>query len=163
MKQNHTNPAIAHMDVAQDEMATYAMLVNRAQLSLTESMQAFERANENSRASDCPTPQQITQKLRQQYAALKNLTAAIVETLAAPTLSRMIATAPKQIPQLITLLDCLPEEERDLLAVALITLLKVEGEDLSIVKEQTFLAASILYVIGKRAIPTLEEKNSFSN
>lgn len=96
MTKNSINPAIAHMDVAQNEIATYAMLLGKAQLSLTSSMQAFERANENSLTDDCPTGKQMTQKLREQYAALTNLTDAIVGTLAAPTFSRMIATAPQQ-------------------------------------------------------------------
>lgn len=149
MKQNHTNPALAHMDVAQNEMASYAMLVKKAQLSLTASTQAFERANENSLTGDCPIKKQITQELREQYAALINLTAAISETLATPSLSRMIATAPQQAPQLVALLDCLPEPEKDLITIALISLLQAEGEDLSIAEEQVNLAASILYAIGK--------------
>lgn len=96
MSENSINPAIAHMDLAQNEIATYAMLLGKAQLSLTASMQAFERANENSQTGDCPTGKQITQKLREQYTALINLTSAIVETLDAPMFSRMIATAPQQ-------------------------------------------------------------------
>lgn len=96
MSKNSINPAIAHMDLAQDEIATYALLLNKAQSSLIASMQAFERANENSQAGDCPTGKQITQKLREQYAALTNLTDAIVGTLANSTFSRMIANAPQQ-------------------------------------------------------------------
>lgn len=136
------------MDVAQDEMATYALLLKRAQSSLTASMQAFERANENSRAGECPTRKQITQKLREQYAALTNLTDAIVGTLAAPTFSRMIATAPQQSPKLATLLDCLPEEERELLITALASLLQAEGGSIFVSQEQANLAASILYTTG---------------
>lgn len=149
MNENSINPAIAHMDVAQGELATYATLLRRAQSSLTASSQAFERANETSITGNCPTSQQITQKLRQQYKALTNLTDAIVGTLAAPTFSRMIATAPRRSPQLVALLDCLPEEERNLITVALISLLQAEGEDLSLAEEEVNLAARILYAIGK--------------
>ena len=149
MNRNSINPAIAHMDVAQNEIATYAMLLHRAQSSLTASMQAFERANENSRAGDCPTRKQITQRLRQQYKALTNLTDAIAGTLDAPTLSRFIATAPQQSPKLATLVDCLPEEERKLMTIALNSLLQAEGEDVLVSKEQVDLAASILYAVGK--------------
>ena len=148
MEQKH-NPALVHMDIAQDEMATYAMLLNRAQSSLTASMQAFERANENSLTNDCPVKKQITQKLRGQYTALISLTAAIASTIAAPTLSRMISTAPNRVPQLVSLLDCLPEEERNLITVALTGLLQAEGEDITLSEEQVSLAASILYALGK--------------
>lgn len=149
MNETNFNPALAHMDVAQDEMATYAMLLSRAQSSLTESMQAFERANENSLTGDCPVRKQITEKLRGQYAALISLTAAIVETLAAPTLSRMINTTPNRAPGLVNLLDCLPEEERNLITVALTGLLQAEGENLFLGEEQVNLAASILYAVGE--------------
>lgn len=149
MNKNSTNPAQAHMDVAQDQIATYAMLLGKAQSSLTASMQAFERANENSLTGDCPKRKQITQRLRQQYKALTNLTDAIVGTLDAPTLSRFIATAPQQSPKLATLLNCLPEEERKLLTIALNSLLQAEGEDVLVSKEQVDLAASILYAAGE--------------
>ncbi len=149
MNENNVNPALAHMDIAQDEMATYALLLNRAQSSLTASMQAFERANENSLTGDCPVRKQITQKLRGQYAALISLTAAIVETLAAPTLSRMITAAPRRVPQLPALLECLPEVERKLITVALSSLLQAESENLFLGKEQVNLAASIIYAAGK--------------
>ncbi len=149
MSKKSINPALVHMDVAQDEMVTYAMLLNRAQLSLTASVQAFERANENSLTHDCPVRKQMTQKLREQYTALINLTAAIASTIAAPTLSRMINTAPKRVPQLVSLLDCLPEEEKNLITVALTSLLQAEGEDLLLGEEQVSIAASILYALGK--------------
>lgn len=145
MSKNGINPAIAHMDVAQNEIATYAMLLHSAQLSLTASMQAFERANENSLTGDCPTGKQITQKLREQYAALTNLTDAIVGTLAAPTFSRMIATAPNQSPQLLGLLELLPEAEKELLNTAFSTLFVLgQGEMAFLSKEQVELARSIL-------------------
>lgn len=148
MEQNH-NPALVHMEVAQDEMATYAMLLNRAQSSLTASKQAFERANENSLTHDCPVRKQITQNLRGQYTALISLTAAIVEAIAAPTLSRMISNAPNQAPGLVSLLSCLPQKERNLITVALTSLLQAKGEDLFLSEEQVNLAASILYAVGK--------------
>lgn len=118
MSENKVNPAIAHMDLAQDEMATYALLLKRAQSSLTASMQAFERASENSVTGDCRVWQELTNNYRQQYAALASLTAAIVGTLDAPTFSRMIATAPKTSPQLLALVECLPDSEKDLLNTA---------------------------------------------
>lgn len=154
MNQNSANPAIAHMDAAQDEMATYALLIRRAQSFLNSSMQAFERANEHSRAGDCPTSQQITQQLREQYAALTNLTDAIVETLAAPALSRMMNTAPKQSPGLVVLLELLPEEERELIIVGLRDLLQGESEKIFLTEEQVELTVSILYAIGKEYVPT---------
>ena len=154
MERNH-NPALVHMEVAQNETATYAMLLHRAQLSLTASMQAFERANENSLPNDCPVKKQITQKLREQYTTLINLTEAIVEAIAAPTLSRIINTAPKRAPGLVSLLDCLPEEERNLITVALTSLLQAEGEDIFLSEEQVNLAASILYALGKSSISTI--------
>lgn len=150
MSEDNINPAaLFHMDVAQDEIFTYATLLNRAQSSLTSSMQAFERANENSLTSDCPIRKQVTQVLREQYAALSNLTAAIIETLAAPTLSRLIKTAPNLTPQLATLLEYLPEAERSLITVVLARLLETEGKDVFLSQEQVNLAASILYAAGK--------------
>ncbi len=143
------NPALVHMDVAQDEIATYAMLLNRAQSSLIASWQAIERANENSLTHDCPVRKQITQNLREQYTKLISLTTAIVEAIAAPTLSRMINTAPNRLPGLVSLLDCLPEEERHLITVALTGLLQAESEDIFLSEEQVNLAASILYAVGK--------------
>lgn len=145
MSENKVNPALAEMDVAQDSMATYALLLKRAQSSLTASMQAFERANETSLTGDCPTSQQITQKLRQQYAALINLTDALVGTLEAPAFSKMIATAPNWSPQLLALLELLPDSEKDLLNTAfsvLVVLGRGEMEYLS--AEQVELARSIL-------------------
>lgn len=47
MSKNSINPALVHMDVALNKIATYATLLKKAQSSLTASMQAFERANEN--------------------------------------------------------------------------------------------------------------------
>ncbi len=96
MYETNINPALAYMDVASDEMATYSVLLKIAQQVLLASSQAIERANQNSQTGNCPTSKQITQKLREQYAALTNLTDAIVGTLAAPMFSRMIANAPKQ-------------------------------------------------------------------
>ncbi len=149
MSNNSINPALAHMDLAQDEIATYSVLLKRAQSSLTASMQAFERANETSITGNCPVRQELTNNLRQQYVALANLTSAIVETLAAPVFSKIIATAPNASPKLAALLNCLPEEERKLMAIALNSLLQAEGEDVLVSKEQVDLAASILYAVGK--------------
>lgn len=145
MSENSINPALAHMDLAQDEMATYALLLKRAQLSLTASSQAFERANETSITGNCQKRQELTNNLRGLYAALTSLTAAIVGTLDAATFSRMIATAPRRSPQLLGLLELLPEEEKDLLNTAfsvLVVLGKGEMEYLS--AEQVELAQKIL-------------------
>ncbi len=83
------------MDIAQNEIATYAMLLKKAQENLLASKQAFERANKSSITGNCQGRQELTGKLRQQYTALTNLTNTIVETLDAPTFSRIITTAPK--------------------------------------------------------------------
>ncbi len=145
MSKNSTNPALAHMDLAQNEIATYALLLKKAQENLSASKQAFERANETSITGTCPTRQELTDKLRQQYTALTSLTNAIIETLDAPTFSRIIATAPKNSPQLLSLLELLPEAEKDLLNTAfsiLFVLGQGEMEYLSV--EQRELAGSIL-------------------
>ncbi|KJH69792.1 hypothetical protein [Aliterella atlantica] len=145
MSETNANPALAHMDVAQDEIAIYATLLKRAQLSLTKSTQAFERANENLLTGNCPTRKQITQQIRQQYAALNNLTDAIVGTLDAPTFARMIATAPRRSPMLLALVELLPDSEKDLLNTAfsaLVVLGRGEMEYLS--AEQVELAQKIL-------------------
>ncbi len=139
------NPALAHMDLAQDEIATYSVLIKRAQFSLIASSQAFERANETSTTGTCRVRQELTDKLRQQYTALTSLTNAIVETLDAPTFSRIIATAPKNSPQLLTLLELLPETEKDLLNTAFSILFVLgQGEMEYLSAEQKELAGSIL-------------------
>lgn len=149
MNENSIDLARAYMNVAQDEMATYALLLNRAQSSLTASMQAFERANENLITSNCPTSKQTTQKVREQYTLLTNLTATIAETLSAPTFSRMIEAAPKRTPQLAILLNCLPESERNLITAAINCLLQAEGESVFLNEEQVNLAANIIYPMGR--------------
>lgn len=149
MTKNNINLAIAQMDYAQNEIAIYALLLKRAQSSLIASSQAFERANENSLTGECPTRKQVTQKLRQQYTALTNLTDAIVGTLDAPTLSRMIKTAPKQSSHLVAMFDCLPEAEKSLLTAAVTCLLQAEGESVFLSEEEVSLAASILYAAGR--------------
>ena len=154
MEQKH-NPALVHMDVAQDEIETNTMLLNRAQSSLTASWQAFERANENSLTHDCPVKKQITQNLRKHYITLISLTEAIAKAITAPTLSRMISTAPNRVPGLVSLLDCLPEEEKNLITIALTCLLQTEGEGIFLSEEQVFLAASILYALGKSSVSTM--------
>ncbi len=132
MYENNINPALAHMDLAQDEIAIYALLVKRAQSSLTNSLQAFERAKETSIPGNCQVRQELTNKLRGQYLALTNFTSAIVDTLDAPMFQRIIATAPQQCllhelpqdsPKLLALLDCLPESEREVIEVAVTSLL----------------------------------------
>ena len=154
MYENNINPALAHMDLAQDEIAVYALLVKRAQSSLTNSMQAFERAKETSITGNCPIKQELTNKLRGQYVVLTNFTSAIVDTLDAPMFQRVIATAPQQCllheisqesPKLLALLDCLPESERELIEVAITSLLLLNrGELAHLTKEQVELAENIL-------------------
>lgn len=145
MNESSINPALAHMDLAQNDIATYSVLLKIAQQLLLASSQAFERANETSITGNCQVRQELTGKLRQQYVALTSLTNAIVETLDAPTFSRIIATAPKNSPQLLALLELLPEAEKDLLNTAfsiLFVLGQGEMEYLSV--EQRELAGSIL-------------------
>ena len=139
------NPALAHMDVARDELATYAMLLKKAQSSLLASSQAFDWANETSITGNCRVRQELTGNLRRQYTALTSLTNAIVETLDAPTFSRIIATAPKNSPQLLALLELLPEAEKDLLNTAFSILFVLgQGEMEYLSAEQRELAGSIL-------------------
>jgi hypothetical protein len=154
MYENNINPALAQMDLAQNEIATYALLVKRAQSSLTASVRAFERANETSTTGNCPVRQELTNKLRGQYVALTHCTSAIVDTLDAPMFQRLIATAPQQSllheipqqsPKLLALLDCLPEAERELLEVAITSLLLLNrGELAHLTKDQVELAENIL-------------------
>ncbi len=145
MYENKINPALAHMDLAQNEIATYALLSKRAQSSLTNSMQAFERANETSITGNCSTRQEFTGKLKQQYLALTNFTSAIVDTLDAPIFSSIIATAPKTSPQLLSLLELLPEAEKDLLNTAFSILFVLgQGEMEYLSAEQRELAGNIL-------------------
>ncbi len=48
MSENNINPALAHIDIAQNEIATYALLLKKAQENLLASKQAFDWANETS-------------------------------------------------------------------------------------------------------------------
>ncbi len=154
MYENNINPALAHMDSAQNEIAAYALLVKRAQSSLTASVRAFERANETSTTGNCPVKQELTGKLRGHYLALTHCTSAIVDTLNAPMFQRLIATAPQQCllhelppesPKLLALLDCLPEAERELIEVAVTMLLLLgKGELAHLTKDQVELAENIL-------------------
>ena len=145
MYETNINPALAHMDIAQNEIATYALLLKRAQETLLASSQAFERANETSITGNCRVRQELTGNLRRQYTALTSLTNAIVETLDAPTFSRIIATAPKNSPQLLALLELLPEAEKDLLNTAFSILFVLgQGEMEYLSAEQRELAGSIL-------------------
>ncbi|PSB29621.1 hypothetical protein [Chlorogloea sp. CCALA 695] len=154
MYENNVNPALAHMDLAQDEIAVYALLVKRAQSSLIASRQAFERANETSITGNCPVKQELTGKLRGQYLALTHFTGAIVDTLDAPLFQRVIATAPQQCllheipqesPKLLALLDCLPEAEREVIQVAVTSLLLLNrGELAYFTQDQVELAENIL-------------------
>ncbi len=145
MNESSINPALAHMDSAQNEIATYSVLLLMAQKALLASSQAFERANETSITGNCQVRHELNNKLRQQYAALTSLTSAIIETLDAPMFSRIITTAPKHSPQLLALLDCLPHAERELLDIALTSLfIQGRSEVVFLSKEQVELAESIL-------------------
>ena len=145
MNESSINPALAQMDSAQNEIATYSVLLKIAQQVLLASSQAIERANKSSITRNCQVRQELTGKLRQQYVALTSLTSAIVETLDAPTFSRIIATAPKNSPQLLSLLELLPEAEKDLLNTAFSILFVLgQGEMEYLSTEQRELAGSIL-------------------
>ena len=145
MNESSINPALAHMDLAQDKITTYSVLLKRAQETLLASSQAFDRANKTSITGNCQIKQELMGKLRQQYAALTNLTSAIIETLDAPMFSRIIATAPKNSPQLLALLELLPEAEKDLLNTAFSILFVLgQGEMEYLSAEQRELAGSIL-------------------
>ena len=145
MNESSINPALAYMDLAQNEIATYSVLLKEAQKTLVASSQAFERANETSITGNCRVRQELTGNLRRQYTALTSLTNAIVETLDAPTFSRIIATAPKNSPQLLALLELLPEAEKDLLNTAFSILFVLgQGEMEYLSAEQRELAGSIL-------------------
>lgn len=145
MYETNINLALSPMDIAQNEIATYALLLKKAQENLLASKQAFEKANETSITGNCRVRQELTGKLRQQYTALTSLTNTIVETLDAPAFSRIIATAPKTSPQLLALLELLPEAEKDLLNTAFSILFVLgQGEMEYLNAEQTELARSIL-------------------
>ena len=145
MYETNINPALAHMDIAQNKIATYALLLKKAQENLLASKQAFDWANETSITGNCRVRQELTNNLRQQYTGLTSLTNAIVETLDAPAFSRIIATAPKTSPQLLALLELLPEAEKDLLNTAFSILFVLgQGEMEYLNAEQTELARSIL-------------------
>ena len=145
MYETNINLALSPMDIAQNEIATYALLLKKAQENLLASKQAFEKANETSITGNCRVRQELTGKLRQQYTALTSLTNTIVETLDAPTFSRIIATSPKTSPQLLSLLELLPEAEKDLLNTAFSILFVLgQGEMEYLSAEQRELAGSIL-------------------
>lgn len=145
MNETNINPALVHMDIAQVEIATYSVLLKKAQETLLASKQAFDWANETSITENCRVRQELTNKLRQQYTALTSLTNAIIETLDAPAFSRIIATAPKNSPQLLALLELLPEAEKDLLNTAFSILFVLgQGEMEYLSTEQRELAGSIL-------------------
>lgn len=144
MNQNTPNPAIEYMNAAQDEMATYSVLITRAHLFLVASEQAFKRANENSLTADCLTRRQLTAKLQKQYVALIKLTEAIQRTLAEPTLSRMVVTAPCQSPRLPALKNCLSESENLLVFTVLNCLFESENDRQLLSEEQLQLAKKIL-------------------
>lgn len=154
MYENNINPTLAHMDLAQNEIATYALLVKRAQSSLTASDRAFERVNETSTTGNCPVRQKLRGKLRGYYLALTHCTSAIVDTLEKPMFQRLIATAPQQSllhelppesPKLLALLDCLLEAERELIQVAVTSLLLLNrGELAHLTSGQVELAENIL-------------------
>ena len=85
------NPANAFMDEAQEQMATFAALISAAQTILTQSQQAFERANETSTTANCPTRLQLAAEPRKQYSALLQLAYAIARTLKEPILQKQLA------------------------------------------------------------------------
>lgn len=80
---------------------------------------------------------------------------AIAATLAASKFSKTIAWEQMQPLKLVTLLSYLPQEEKNLITVALTSLLQAEGENFFITERQVNLAASILYAVGKRSVSTI--------
>ncbi|KJH69753.1 hypothetical protein [Aliterella atlantica] len=98
-----------------------------------------------------PDKSEILAQIHELLAASKQstVTQEIVGTLTASKFAKTTATAPKRSLQLINLLSCLPQEERNLICVALTSLLQAEGEDFSITEQQVNLAASILYAVRK--------------
>lgn len=104
-----------------------------------------------------PEKSEILSQIHKLLAASKQstLTNAIARTLATSMFFRTTASAPRKTPQIVTLLSCLPEVEKDLITVALTYLLQAEGEDFLITERQVNLAASILYAVGKRSVSTI--------
>lgn len=99
-----------------------------------------------------PEQSEILAQVHKLLAASKQstLTDAIVDTWAEPMFSRTTASAPLgRSLKLAALLDSLPQEERNLITVALTNLLQAEGEDIFLSEEQVNLAASILYAVRK--------------
>lgn len=98
-----------------------------------------------------PAKSELLAEIHKLLAASKQstFTDAIAGTLATSMFFRTTASTPKRPLKLITLLSCLPQEERNLITVALTNLLQAEGEDISLSEEQVNLAASILYAVRK--------------
>lgn len=98
-----------------------------------------------------PEKSEILVQIHKLLAASKQstLTDAIAGTLATPMFSRTTASAPQRSLKLAAILSCLPQEERNLIVVALTCLLQAEGEDFLITEQQVNLAASILYAVKK--------------
>lgn len=104
-----------------------------------------------------PEESKILAQIHQLLTASKQstLTSAIVDTWAEPMFSRTTASAPQRSLKLAAILSRLPQEERNLITVALTCLLQAEGEDFLITEQQVNLAASILYAVGKRSVSTM--------
>lgn len=104
-----------------------------------------------------PEESKILAQIHKLLAASKQSTPkdAIVNTWAEPMFSRTTATASKRSLKLAAILSCLPQEEKNLITVALTYLLQAEGEDFFITEQQVNLAASILYAVGKRSVSTI--------
>ncbi|KJH69505.1 hypothetical protein [Aliterella atlantica] len=98
-----------------------------------------------------PEKGEIVAQIHKLLAASKQstLTDANVDTWTALMFSRMTTSAPRKAPKLAAILSCLPQEERNLICVALTSLLQAEGEDFLITEQQVNLAASILYAVKK--------------
>lgn len=102
-----------------------------------------------------PEQSEILAQIYKLLAASKQstLTDAVVDTWAEPMFSRTTASAPlRRSLKLAAMLSRLPQEERNLITVALTCLLQAEGEDFLITEQQVNLAASILYAVGKRSV-----------
>jgi hypothetical protein len=104
-----------------------------------------------------PEKSELLAQIHKLLAASKQstLTDTIVDTWAASMFFRTTASAPKRSLKLAAILSCLPQEERNLITVALTCLLQAEGEDFLITEQQVNLAASILCAVGKRSGSTI--------
>ncbi|MGE5659465.1 MAG: hypothetical protein ACM37W_22965 [Actinomycetota bacterium] len=114
------NPAIACMNEAQEQMATFAALMQVAQTVLNQSQQAFEKANATSTTANCP---QLVASLREHYSALFHLTKAISHSLQTPSLQRMVIATSQEVLRYPAIFSCLTEPEQKVICAGIASLL----------------------------------------